>query len=248
MRTGYTRRQILTTLSGMLLLAGCSEGNRGTLSVMSEGGRIAGASATASPITTVATTSGYGSRTQPQLPASLGASFSGSTLGTGLTAPSFALPDTTGKMIALSSLQGHAVMLSFVATTCAPCAAELPLLATTQRQYGSTVHIVLIGVMAAASDLEKFTAANGGAALLALADHQGIVSRAYHISLVPTTVFLNGDGRIVASQRGELTPATLTADLAKAGAARGRQAVSTLPPPTVPVGDSTGCCAPPAGG
>lgn len=194
-------------------------------------------------IATVATGAAKRPSLRPQLPGSLDIGFGGGTLDTGSVAPAFALPDASGKLVDLASMRGRPTVLNFFATSCGPCAAELPLLAAVQQRYGSALQTVLIGVLAAPAELTAFTAANGGALLLALADQQGTTARAYHVGLVPMTMVLDGDGRISASLVGELTPSTLTAAVAKAGLVAAGGAVPALPTPIVPAAGPPGCCA-----
>ena len=54
----------------------------------------------------------------------------------GTAAPDFALPTLDGHIVTLSKLRGHAVLLNFWATWCAPCRLELPWLTELSRQYG----------------------------------------------------------------------------------------------------------------
>ncbi len=47
-------------------------------------------------------------------------------LGKGIKAPDFALPDENGTIVKLSALKGNVVVLVFWATTCGVCQKELP--------------------------------------------------------------------------------------------------------------------------
>ena len=265
MQAHCSRRQALTVLVGVLLLAGCGKGtssdaaapadpaigNTAPVPVVTDTARPA-ALATAAPtdtvptvvaIATVATTATKRASLLPQLPGPLDVGFGGGTLDAGAEAPAFALPDATGKLVDLASLRGRPTVLNFFATSCGPCAAELPLLAAVQQRYGSALQTVLIGVLAAPGELTTFTTANGGALLPALADQQGTAARAYHVGLVPMTIVLDGNGRVSASLVGELTPSTLTAAVTKAGVVAAGGAVPALPTPVVPAAGPPGCCA-----
>ncbi|HYV84636.1 MAG TPA: TlpA disulfide reductase family protein [Patescibacteria group bacterium] len=54
----------------------------------------------------------------------------------GKTAPDFALSDTQGHDVRLSSLRGHVVLLNFWYSGCPPCRKETPDLVTLHRLYG----------------------------------------------------------------------------------------------------------------
>src|SRR5688572_7764008 len=52
-----------------------------------------------------------------------------------VVAPDFSLPDADGNMRRLSAFRGRVVLLSFWATWCPPCQAEMPALETLYQAY-----------------------------------------------------------------------------------------------------------------
>lgn len=172
----------------------------------------------------------------PLLPGTTGVASGALEGSTRSLAPAFSLPDLAGTTLDLASLRGRPALLSFLATTCASCAAEMPLLTAAQRTYGSDLRVVLIGVSETPADLAPFVSAHGADSLTALADQPGTTTRAYHVGLIPTSVFLDADGRIAATHVGILDATSLGAQLARAGvadAARAAPALSDKNPPRV---------------
>jgi len=65
----------------------------------------------------------------------------------GQMAPDISLADLDGAEVTLRPGQGRALLINFWASWCAPCRAEIPMLADLQRQYGgSDFTVVGIGV------------------------------------------------------------------------------------------------------
>jgi thiol-disulfide isomerase/thioredoxin len=64
-------------------------------------------------------------------------------LSAGRKAPGFALPDSTGRTVFLSSLKQNLV-ISFWASYCKPCKTEMPLLVGLEKKYAGTKNLKLL--------------------------------------------------------------------------------------------------------
>lgn len=118
----------------------------------------------------------------------------------------------------LSAWRGEPVVLNFWATWCEPCRAELPLFAALANDEGPRLHVLSIAIGPPGS-LHAYLAANA-LALPAIDDPAGALARTYGVSAIPVTVLIDGSGRIVDREIGELDRAGLVAALAR-----------VLPPP-----------------
>jgi thiol-disulfide isomerase/thioredoxin len=122
----------------------------------------------------------------------------------GTRAPNINLPSLTGSRVKLSELRGHPVVVSFWATWCSPCRAEFPELMKLEQQYDS-VGLRVLGVNGL--DQERKTEELSRKAVrqfvdeLAVSfpialDERGQTRRAFHIVLLPTTIFIDSAGVI----------------------------------------------------
>jgi peroxiredoxin len=166
-------------------------------------------------------------------------------LEVGAAAPALSLVDRAGKAVDLGTFGGRPVLLNFLSTTCAPCAAELPLLSAAQQQYGRALDVVLVGVLDTPDDLATFAADHEAATLSQLIDPHGATARAYHIGLIPSSVFLDAQAQIATTHVGVLDSSSLAAALAKAGMPTTGGGPVTLPATTAP--GVPPCCPVPGG-
>lgn len=116
---------------------------------------------------------------------------------TGFLAPDFTLTALAGNDLQLSSLRGKPVILNFWATWCPPCRAEMPELEALWQRYKDD-GLLLIGVDQGenAATVERFARGVVGTTFPLLLDTNQAVGRAYGVRALPTTVFIDAEGRI----------------------------------------------------
>jgi len=116
---------------------------------------------------------------------------------TGFLAPDFTLAALEGGDVQLSGLRGKPVILNFWATWCSPCRAEMPELEALWQRYQDD-GLLLIGVDQGenAATVERFARGVVGTTFPLLLDTNQAVGRAYGVRALPTTVFIDAEGRI----------------------------------------------------
>jgi len=131
--------------------------------------------------------------------------------------PDLALPDPDGHEHRLSEYHGHRVLLNFWATWCGPCLDEMPALAKAQATYAqSGVRIVGIA-MDDPAHVRRFLAAHplDYPVLIGQFDTPSTSLRfGDETEVLPYSVLLDADGRVLAVHRGALEQAQLHAWLA----------------------------------
>jgi thiol-disulfide isomerase/thioredoxin len=127
------------------------------------------------------------------------------------SAPDFELQDESGGTLRLSQLRGKVVVLNFWATWCAPCRAEMPVLSRIQNQFAAR-GLAVVGIAADQrgwAAVKPFLAAQPVEYPVLLSTPT--VARTYGgLKVLPYTVFLDREGRIVATHSAALTEAQLT--------------------------------------
>ncbi len=136
----------------------------------------------------------------------------------GSLAPTFSLPDLEQKYVSLRDYCGeelrkpwinkekHVVLISFFATWCKPCMAEIPHLESIAKQYvGSNVKIFLVDV---GEDLEKVTkfVTSKGIELPVLIDRYQTVAKKYDALMLPRLFVLDKNGIVQKENKGFSDP------------------------------------------
>ncbi len=112
-------------------------------------------------------------------------------------APQFRLPSFEGRTVALSDLRGKYVVVNFWASWCVPCRDEAPLLQRASRLYRDRNLVVIgVNVMDQEANARRFLAATG-TTFQNVRDRDSQVLRAYGVTGLPETFFIDPAGRIV---------------------------------------------------
>jgi len=116
---------------------------------------------------------------------------------TGFLAPDFTLTALDGSTVQLSALRGQPVIVNFWATWCGPCRAEMPELEQVWQKYQQD-GLMLLGVDEGESPatIERFRQTVVNVSFPLLLDTRSQVGALYGVRAMPTTFFIDGEGRI----------------------------------------------------
>jgi thiol-disulfide isomerase/thioredoxin len=134
----------------------------------------------------------------------------------GNLAPDFELQTLDGKSLKLSGLRGKAVLLNFWATYCGPCKIEMPWFVELQKEYGPQ-GFQIVGVAnddASTEDIAKFAKEMGINYPILIGKDS--VSDSYKVSVLPTTFFLDRDGKLIAREFGLVSRSVFVDHIKKA--------------------------------
>lgn len=126
-----------------------------------------------------------------------------------LKALDFTVYDREGNKVNLSDFYGKPIIINFWVTWCYYCVEEMPLFEEKYKEYGEKVNFLMIDAV----DGESETQEDGekliedkGFTFPVYFDTDGNASHTYQAYSLPTTVFIDADGYIIAYQPGMLTP------------------------------------------
>lgn len=121
--------------------------------------------------------------------------------GVGRPAPDFSLPNGYGGRLELQSFRGQPVLLVFWATWCGICQREMPLLSEMAPQFENAGISMVAVHLGSQQDAGSFTRANR-IDFTSVADPEGKVGQAYHVSGIPALVLIGKDGKIKRESSG----------------------------------------------
>ncbi len=108
--------------------------------------------------------------------------------------PPLAGTDLQGKAWDLAALRGRAVLVNFWATWCAPCKEEMPALQTLAELEGERLAMLAVNAREPLPRVRRYAQATGPT-LPVLPDPQGAITRAWGVTVFPTTVLIDTRGR-----------------------------------------------------
>ena len=145
----------------------------------------------------------------------------------GKKAPNFTLQDLNGNKVSLASYKGHPLVVDFWATWCGPCKVEIPWFVKLHDQYASQ-GLEILGV--SADDLDKddpaklFTEKRDISEFASrmrmnypvLIDAASVQDAWGGLDALPTTFFIDRNGKVVASTVGLAPRGEIEANIRKA--------------------------------
>lgn len=126
--------------------------------------------------------------------------------------PAISLPDLDGKPHLLSDYRGRRVLLNFWASWCAPCLAEMPALALAQKKFGEHAPIVVGIAMDEPAHVRAFLAAhpvNYPILIGQMSPPSTSLQLGDTRQVLPYSVLIGDDGRILTTHAGPLSAAQL---------------------------------------
>lgn len=119
----------------------------------------------------------------------------------GQTPPDFTLTSLNGKTYTLSQLRGHPVWLNFWATWCVWCKRELPNVEAAHKALGNK--IILLGIdEGEGPNTVRSQLKNLGIDYTVLLDRNSSVGNEYGVRGIPTSIFINAQGKVTAVYPG----------------------------------------------
>lgn len=119
----------------------------------------------------------------------------------GTVAPNFSAPNPDGKVVSLNESKGKVTIIDFWASWCKPCRQENPNMVALYKQYHSKgLNIVGVSLDEKKEDWKKAIAADGlsWTHVSNLKDFEDPIAVQYSIKLIPSTVILDAEGKVIA--------------------------------------------------
>ena len=118
-------------------------------------------------------------------------------------APEVTFTDSAGHQTTLGDFHGKPAVVNLWATWCAPCLKEMPSLDRLQARYAGRLRVAAISQDRAGGDVvTAFIGKQKLDHLTVYLDPKDAVAHAFGVQVLPTSIVLNADGRVVGKVEG----------------------------------------------
>jgi len=115
---------------------------------------------------------------------------------TGNLAPDFQLASLEGQTVSLSDFRGNPVLLNFWASWCGPCKSEMPYIQRMHEEWsGKGLVILAIDIGESSATVGEFVE-KYALSFMVLLDTDQEVALKYNVRSIPTTFFIDKNGKI----------------------------------------------------
>ena len=127
-------------------------------------------------------------------------------------APDFTVYDKDGKPVKLSDMKGTPVVLNFWASWCPPCKAEMPEFDEIAKEYAGKVEFMMVNLTDGVQETQEKAQAfidSMGYTFPVYFDKDSDAAYKYGVQSIPTTIFIDANGDLVAGAPGAIDGETL---------------------------------------
>ncbi len=130
----------------------------------------------------------------------------------------FTVYDANGKAVQLSDYAGKPIVLNFWASWCGPCKNEMPDFQKAYETYGKDVQFLMVNLTHSGKETQDTAKAfiqDNQYSFPVLFDLDSDAAEAYNITVLPSTFFIDKDGKVVASYERAINEAVLKENIEK---------------------------------
>jgi peroxiredoxin len=115
---------------------------------------------------------------------------------------SFALPDTSGKLVFLENFAGKPIVVIFFSPRCGECVEEVPILKELYQQYHDKVNFIAVGIKYE-NEIRHFVKEHE-IPFPVVIDTSLLVSKRFKVHWLPRIVIFDGNGKIIFEHESKL--------------------------------------------
>jgi peroxiredoxin len=120
------------------------------------------------------------------------------------TAPNFELENLKGEKVQLKDLRGKVVLVNFWGTWCKPCEKEMPAIQTAYEKYGDQgFEVIAINIQQSNFQVKKYIQQRD-LTFPVLLDQDGSIKDEYDVYKIPSSFFIDREGKISKIYEGEM--------------------------------------------